>query len=65
MADKTITAIDIEGQIVDVLPCALGMFVDTVTGRLYSIDEIYILTEEELNDIIRRRQDLFKNDINP
>lgn len=41
MADKTITVMDIEGKIVDVLPCALGMFVDTVTGRLYSIDETF------------------------
>lgn len=61
MADKSITVMNIEGQIVDVLPCGLIMFVDTITGRLYSIEEIYILTEEELNDIIRMRHNFFKN----
>lgn len=57
MADKSIKAVDIRnGNIINVLPNASGMYVDTETGKQYSSEDIDILTDEEVDDINRRKQ---------
>lgn len=57
MADKIIKAMDIHnGNIINVLPNASGMYVDTETGKQYNSEDIDILTDEEVDDINRRKQ---------
>lgn len=57
MADKSIKAIDIHnGVMLDVIPNAIGMYVDTNSGKQYSVNEIQILTDEELEYIENMRK---------
>lgn len=57
MADKSIKAINIKnGNTINVLTNALGMYVDTETGEQYSVDQIKILTDEQIEYIERRKK---------